>query len=66
MILQHESFINFLSMLILKKLFFDMNDVHIEQSYDMLHVDLFNNIYQKSNNDKIHTNLTPFLDDRQW
>ncbi len=53
-------------MLILKKLFFDMNDVHIEQSYDMLHVDLFNNIYQKSNNDKIHTNLTPFLDDRQW
>ncbi len=30
-----------------------MNDVHIGQQYDMLHVDLFNSIYQKSNNEKI-------------
>ncbi len=32
---------------------FAMNDVHIGQQYDMLHVDLFNSIYQKSNNEKI-------------
>ncbi len=49
-----------------KKLFF--LDVHIEQSYDMLHVDLFNSIYQKSNNEKMtspkDTDLTLFIDDK--
>ncbi len=30
-----------------------MNDVHIGQTYDMLHVDFFNSIYQKSNNEKM-------------
>ncbi len=30
-----------------------MNDVHIEQPYDTLHVHLFNSIYQKSNNEQI-------------
>ncbi len=30
-----------------------MNDVHNEHPYDMLHVDLFNSIYQKSNNEKM-------------
>ncbi len=29
------------------------NDVHIEQPYNTLHVDLFNSIYQMSNNEKI-------------
>ncbi len=45
-----------------------MNDVHIGQPYDMLHVNLFNSIYQKSNNEKItwpkDTDLTVFLDDK--
>ncbi len=44
-----------------------MNGVHIEQPYDTLHVDLFNNIYKKSNNKNImlpkDTDLTLFLDD---
>ncbi len=47
---------------------FAMNDVTIGQAYDMLHVDLFNSIYQKSNNEKImspkDTDLTLFLDDK--
>ncbi len=47
---------------------FTMNDVHIEQPYDMLHVYLFNSIYQKSNNEKMtspkDTDLTLFLDDK--
>ncbi len=45
-----------------------MNYVHIEQPFDALHFDLFNNIYQKSNNEKItspkDTDLTLFLDDK--
>ncbi len=45
-----------------------MTDIHIEQSYDTLHVDLFNIIYQKSNNEKImlpkDTDLTLFLNDK--
>ncbi len=40
-----------------------MNDVHIEQPSDMLHVDLFNSIYQKYNNEK-DTHLTLFFDDK--
>ncbi len=30
-----------------------MNDIHIGQPYDTLNVDLFNSIYQESNNEKI-------------
>ncbi len=45
-----------------------MTDIHIEQSYDMLHVDLFNSIYQMSNNKKIMSpkdpDLTLFLDSK--
>ncbi len=36
--------------------------------HDKIHFDLFNNIYQKSNNEKMtspkHTDLTLFLDDK--
>ncbi len=42
--------------------------VHIEQTYDMLHVDWFNSIYEKSNNEKMtspkDTDLILFLDDK--
>ncbi len=45
-----------------------MNGVHIEQPCDMLHVDLFSSIYQKSNSEKMmspkDTDLTLFLDDK--
>ncbi len=45
-----------------------MNDVHIEQTYDRLHFDLFNSIYQMSNNEKMNspkdTDGTLFLDDK--
>ncbi len=30
-----------------------MTDIHIEQTHDMLHTDLFNSIYLKSNNEKM-------------
>ncbi len=45
---------------------FAMTNVHIEQPYDMLLADLFNNIYQKSNNEKTHTDLTFFLMINNW
>ncbi len=41
--------------------------LYIEHPYDMVHVDLFNSIYQMSNNDKMtpkDTDLTLFLDDK--
>ncbi len=45
-----------------------MNDIYIEQAYHMLHVDLCNSIYQKTNNGKMtspkETELTPYLDDK--
>ncbi len=45
-----------------------MTDIHIEQQYDTMHVDLFNNIYQKSHNEKMMlpkvTYLTLFFDDK--
>ncbi len=44
-----------------------MNDVQIGQKYDTLHVDVFDSVGQKSNNEKItllnHTDFTLFLDD---
>ncbi len=46
-----------------------MNYVHIEQPFDALHFDLFNNIYQKSNNEKITLpigiDLNLLLDDKK-
>ncbi len=45
-----------------------MTDVPIEQPYDMLHADLSNSIYQKSNNEKMtlpkDTDLGLFRDDK--
>ncbi len=45
-----------------------MTDIHIEQTYDTLHVDLFNSISQKSINKKMtspkDTGKTLFLDDK--
>ncbi len=45
-----------------------MNDLHIEQPSDMLHVDLLYSICQKSNNEKVtspkDTYLSLFLDDK--
>ncbi len=43
------------------------HDIHIEQPYETLHVDFFNSIYEKSNNEKItspKTDLTVFFDDK--
>ncbi len=44
-----------------------MNDLHIKLTYDTLHVDLFNSIYQKLNKEKMtspkDTDLTIFIDD---
>ncbi len=42
---------------------FAMNDVHIEQPYDTLHVDLFNNI-SKAKLRKNDVDLTLSLDDK--
>ncbi len=73
MMLQHEYFINFLHIktYVNPKSFFlwiAMNDVHIEQPYDMLYIDLFIIIYQKSNNENItspkDTDLTLFREDK--
>ncbi len=45
-----------------------MTDTHIDQPYDMLYADLFNSIYQKSNNKIImlpkNTDLSLFIDDK--
>ncbi len=42
-----------------------MTDIHIGQPYDMLHVDLFISIYQKSTNESPkETDLALFLDDK--
>ncbi len=47
--------------------FISINYVHIGQPYDLLHVDLFNSIFQKSNNEKItltKDDLTLFIDNK--
>ncbi len=45
-----------------------MNDVQIGLPYDMLYADLFNSIYQKSNNEKMtspkEVDFTRFFDDK--
>ncbi len=47
---------------------FAIYDIDVEQTYGMLHVDIFKRICQKSNNEKImsrkDTDLTIFCDDK--